>query len=78
MLLIRTRQRPNTDGPANATPDSSAPPTDYTEPPVVPPVSSMEKMVRSWYAAGRSQRSIARDLNVDRRKVKQIIDRNAA
>lgn len=67
-------QRPNTVASADATPDSSAPPTDFTEPPVVPPVSSVEQTVRTRHAEGRSQRAIARDLNIDRRKVKQIID----
>jgi hypothetical protein len=74
MLLIRTHQRPNADGSAGATPDSSATPTDNAEPPVEPSASSMEQTVRTWHAEGRSQRSIARDLNINRRKVKQIID----
>jgi DNA-binding CsgD family transcriptional regulator len=38
----------------------------------------MEQTVRGWHAEGRSQRAIARDLNIDRRKVKQIIDGQAA
>ena len=37
----------------------------------------MEQTVRTWRAEGRSQRSIARGLNIDRRKVKQIIDQEA-
>jgi hypothetical protein len=78
MLLIRTHQRPNTDDSAGSIPDSSAPPTDYVEQSVVPLVSSLEQTVRSWHAEGRSQRAIARDLSIDRRKVKQIIDRDAA
>jgi DNA-binding transcriptional regulator LsrR (DeoR family) len=44
----------------------------------MPTVSSMEQTVRTWHAEGRSQRAIARDLNMDRRKVKQIIDQVAA
>lgn len=78
MLLIRTHQQPNADGSADATPDSLAPATDYAEPPVESSVSSMERTVRSWHAEGRSQRAIARELNMDRRKVKQIIDCEAA
>lgn len=38
---------------------------------------TVEEMVRAWYGAGRSQRAIARDLSMDRRKVKQIIDQAA-
>jgi hypothetical protein len=77
MLLIRTHQRPNADGSADATPESLAPLTNSAEPSVVPPMSSMGQAVRNWHAEGRSQRAIARDLNIDRRKVKQIIDRHS-
>jgi DNA-binding transcriptional regulator LsrR (DeoR family) len=28
----------------------------------------------AWHFAGRSQRAIARDLGIDRRKIKRIID----
>jgi hypothetical protein len=38
---------------------------------------SLEQMVRTWYDAGRSQRAIAGQLNIDRRKVKRIIDQAA-
>jgi DNA-binding NarL/FixJ family response regulator len=75
MLLIRSHRRPDIDNSAKLTPDSSAPSTDHAEPPVESPVSSMEQRVRTWHAEGHSQRAIARDLNIDRRKVKQIIDR---
>lgn len=37
----------------------------------------LEGMVRDPHAAGHSQRSIARDVNIGRRKVKQIIDKTA-
>jgi hypothetical protein len=65
MVLIRTHQRVGVL--------VSAPPTDHAEPPVVP-ASSLEHTVRTWHAEGRSQRAIARDLSIDRRKVKQIIN----
>jgi hypothetical protein len=61
MLLIETRQRPNSD----AVPDSPTPQTDNAEPPV-------EQTVRSRHAAGGSQQSIARDLNMACRKVNQM------
>jgi DNA-binding transcriptional regulator LsrR (DeoR family) len=38
---------------------------------------SLEQTIRAWHKAGHSQRAIARELNIDRRKVKQIIDRAA-
>jgi DNA-binding transcriptional regulator LsrR (DeoR family) len=34
-------------------------------------------LVSAWHEAGRSQRAIARELNIDRRKVKRIIDQAA-
>jgi hypothetical protein len=36
---------------------------------------SLEQTVRAWHNAGRSQRAITRDLDIDRRKIKRIIDR---
>jgi hypothetical protein len=78
MLLIRTHQRASFSSADDATPNHSGPPTSQAEPPVVPTISTLEHTVRTWHNEGRSQRSIARDLNIDRRKVKQIIDCNAA
>jgi DNA-binding transcriptional regulator LsrR (DeoR family) len=37
----------------------------------------MEQTVRAWHSAGRSQRAIARELDIDRRKVKRIVDQAA-
>ncbi len=34
---------------------------------------SLEQTVRAWHAAGHSQRAIARELNIDRRKVRRIV-----
>jgi Protein of unknown function (DUF2637) len=38
---------------------------------------ALEQTVLDWHTAGRSQRAIARELSIDRRKVKQIIERAA-
>jgi hypothetical protein len=39
----------------------------------VPPAGPfLEQTVRAWHTAGHSQRAIARELTIDRRKVKQI------
>jgi len=35
------------------------------------------QIVRARHVAGQSQRAIARELNIDRRKVKRIIDQAA-
>jgi hypothetical protein len=34
----------------------------------------VEQTVRAWHAAGQSQHARSRRLNLDRRKVKRIID----
>ena len=77
MLLVRTHQRAGFDESDAATTSQSAPPEDHAEPSAAPAVISLEQMVRTSHAEGRSQRAIARDLAMDRRKVKQIIDRAA-
>jgi hypothetical protein len=46
-------------------------------PPALPHAPSVEETVRAWHEAGHSQRAIARELNLDRRKVKRIIDHAA-
>ena len=78
MLLVRTHQRAGFDGADAVTASQSASPADQAEPSAAPVVISLEQMVRTWHAEGRSQRAIARDLAMDRRKVKQIIDRAVA
>jgi len=45
--------------------------------PALTEVPSVEHTVRAWHAAGHSQRAIARELNIDRRKVKRIIEQVA-
>jgi hypothetical protein len=77
MTLIRT------ESPASATPAhsvymrQSSPIAGDDAPPTLTEAPSVEHTIRAWYAAGRSQRAIARELNLDRRKVKRIIDRAA-
>jgi len=52
----------------------SMPIADVLAPRELPAAPSVEQTVQAWYNAGHSQRAIARELNVDRRKVKRIID----
>jgi Protein of unknown function (DUF2637) len=70
MLQIRTHQRVTSTVPG----DNAEPGMAHTEPPVESEAAPLDQTVRTWHAEGRSQRSIARDLNINRRKVKQIID----
>jgi hypothetical protein len=77
MLLIRKHHQTDAEQATGAASDVApglAPPA----PPVVQLVPTLNQMVRDLHAAGHSQRSIARDLSINRRKVKQIIDREAA
>jgi hypothetical protein len=77
MLLIRKHHQNDAESEADAeTYDVSD--GAQTEPLVVQSTPTLEETVRHLHTAGHSQRSISRDLNVDRRKVKQIIDAEAA
>jgi Protein of unknown function (DUF2637) len=76
MTLIRTESR------ASVAPACSVyanPPLPIADNTVAAPgeVPSVEQTVRAWHNTGRSQRAIARELNIDRRKVKRIIDHAA-
>jgi hypothetical protein len=74
MLLIRP-ERQGDAGHVTAIAANHAPPPVAR---IEPEAPSLEQTVRAWYCAGRSQRAIARELSIDRRKVKQIIERDAA
>ena len=77
MTLIRMRH------PVNATPSHAVaisrlgPITEHDAPPTLTEAPGLEQAVRAWHKAGHSQRAIARVLNVDRRKVKRILDQAA-
>jgi uncharacterized protein DUF2637 len=74
MMLIRSAHQSDAEHSTGTVLSDDAPALDQSEPPVV---LSLEQMVRERYSAGYSQRAIARDLNIDRRKVKQIVEREA-
>jgi hypothetical protein len=77
MMLIRTRQGTRV-GDAEAEPRNQPVPPLAQEAPLEPPVApTLEQTVHARHEAGHSQRSIARALNVDRRKVKRILDQAA-
>ena len=74
MMLVRSARRANVDQvPAAVVPE----PVVEREGDVPLDVPTLEQAVRDRHAAGQSQRSIARDLNIDRRKVKRIIGHTA-
>ena len=70
MLLIRARHQAQDERAADAQQMVDAP----TLAPYAPTAPSVEHVVKAWHCAGQSQRAIARELNIDRRKVKQILD----
>jgi Protein of unknown function (DUF2637) len=78
MLLIRSHHKPSAGESTDDTPYHELAAVEQDEPIAVSPTLTVEQTVRAWHGEGRSQRAIARELNIDRRKVKQIIDRTAA
>jgi hypothetical protein len=48
-----------------------------TRPPVPTDAPTLEEAGRTRYRAGSSQRASSRDLNIDRRKVRRIIEQSA-
>lgn len=42
-------------------------------PAALPPIPDLEQTIRDWHGAGHSQRAIARELSIDRRRVKRAI-----
>jgi hypothetical protein len=66
MTLIRAKAR------TRSAPDHPVP-VDHAIPAALIERPSLEQTVRAWHAAGRSQRAIARELNIDRRKVQRMI-----
>jgi hypothetical protein len=74
MTLIRTESRGSTAPPPSVHVDQPLPIAGDDAPPALIEAPSVEQTVRAWYDAGHSQRAIARELNLDRRKVKRVID----
>jgi len=62
---------------ANAARHHPTPGSNHEVPIASSLMPSLEQTVRAWHEAGHSQRAIARELSIDRRKVKQIIERAA-
>lgn len=78
MKLIRSGHQASTDLRSDVTLNQLVPALAQEQSQALPVTVSLEQIVRAWHSAGRSQRAIARDLNIDRRKVKHIIDRDVA
>jgi hypothetical protein len=51
-----------------------APPLAHDAPLELPVAPTLEQTIRARHQAGHSQRAIDRELNLDRRKIKRMID----
>jgi hypothetical protein len=77
MMLIRTGRGTLTDGAELEPQYQPGPPPAQDAPLELSAAPSLEQTVRARYEAGHSQRAIARELDIDRRKVKRILDPTA-
>jgi hypothetical protein len=77
MMLIRDGHQDDPEASTGTAKRHPAPASDHDAPFATSAMPPLEQTVRAWHQAGHSQRAIARELNMDRRKVKQIIDRAA-
>jgi hypothetical protein len=74
MTLIRTGPHATQTAIPAGHERQAAPMVQHGAPPVPTDAPAVEQTVRAWHNAGRSQRAIARELSIDRRKIKRIID----
>lgn len=76
MVLIRSSREADAERIADRAPNHPGPAVEQPGPSAISPMPTKEQAVLAKYSAGQSQRAIARELNIDRRKVKQMIDRD--
>jgi len=74
MMLIRTGRGTRAGGAESEPRYQPAPPLAQEAPLELSVAPTLEQTVRARHEAGHSQRAIARELNIDRRKVKHMID----
>ena len=77
MMLIRTRRRTGADDVGSQPRYQPAPPLAHEAPLELPVAPTLEQTIRERQETGLSQRAIARELNIDRRKVKRILNQAA-
>lgn len=77
MTLIRAERYQTTQPSAPALQSQPSQVADHVAPSAPTGSATLEQTVRAWHQAGHSQRAIARELSVDRRKVKRILDQAA-
>jgi hypothetical protein len=77
MMLVRTRRGTQACDAEPRPQYQPAPPLAHETPLELSVAPTLEQIVRARYEAGYSQRAIARELNIDRRKVKRMIGQAA-
>jgi hypothetical protein len=77
MMLIRTRRGAGVGDAEPAPQYQPVPLLEHEGPLELPAAPALEQAVRARHEAGHGQRSIARELSLDRRKVKRILDQTA-
>jgi hypothetical protein len=77
MMLIRTGRGAQANDAEPELRHQAAPQLEQEAPPELSAAPTLEQTVLARCEAGQSQRAIARDLDIDRRKVKRIIDQAA-
>jgi hypothetical protein len=77
MMLIRTGPGARAGEARSNIGHQAVPPPAHKVPTELSVAPTVEQTVHARYEAGQSQRAIARDLDIDRRKVKRILDQAA-
>ena len=77
MMLIRTRRGTRVDQTESGPRYQPAPPLEHDALLELQGAPTLEQTIIGRYEEGHSQRAIARELNIDRRKVKRILDQVA-
>jgi hypothetical protein len=74
MLVIRPVERPTTEPAIKGTASPHASVLEHAVPATPTDAPALEQTVRARHKAGSSQRAISRELGIDRRKIKRIIE----
>ncbi len=77
MMLIRTGHGTQAGDGETESWDQAVPPLVHEVPRELPVAPTLEQTVWARHQSGQSQRAISKELNIDRRKVKRIIDQAA-
>jgi hypothetical protein len=77
MTLIRSGNRDDETSISSSCLSRPAPLMNHDVPPALTGPPTLEQVIRTRHNAGHSQRAIARELHVDRRKIKRILDQAA-